>query len=239
MNRLWTTTSAGRPDRTRRHQRSPIRPEFSSRMPHFTIGPTPPCSDAARRRAAHRRDARWFEAARSEGASPPATSLPSRPVPAGQRVPVASKIARLRQSVRLSAWQPEKPRSCGTCPAPGTTAVVTHGSSLSQGSRMTSARSSGATCTRPPRKQRWRRPGAPPPPPVCEHMRVLQERGTSAADRFHRILDRASSNRYVIQRFRWRGVCITQQVVRRARVADRRSLALRPTFRGHLGEISP
>ena len=178
----------------------------SSRMPHFTIGPTPPWSDAARRRAARRRRERWPEAARSEGASPPATSLPPRPVLADQRVPVASEMARLRPSVSLSAWQAEKPRSCGTRPVPATTASGhAHGSWRSQRSRMTRARSSGATGTRPPREQR-RRPPVAPPRPVCEHMLVLQERGergTSAADRFHRILDSASSNRYVIQHFRW------------------------------------
>ena len=95
---------------------------------------------------------------------------------------------------------------------------------------MTSAQSSGVTGTRPPREQRRRQAGFTAPPSVRTHA-VLQERRTSAADRFHRILDRASSNRYVIQHFRWRGVCIIQQVVRRAGVADRRSLALRSRFR--------
>jgi len=117
MNRLWTATSAGRPDRTRRRECSTIRPELLIENAALYHG-----SNAS----LLGRSPAWeppnvvmhgeLDAARGEGASPPVTSLPSRAVPAGQCGPVASKMARLWQSVSLSAWQAETPRSCGTRP---------------------------------------------------------------------------------------------------------------------------
>lgn len=113
MKRLWTTTSAGQPDRTRRREPSPIRPGLlieNAVLYHWSNASLLRRSPASRR---YRRDARWPEATRDEGCQHPATSLPSRVVLASQCVPVAGKIARLWPSVRLSAWQSKNPRSGG------------------------------------------------------------------------------------------------------------------------------
>jgi len=75
MNRLWTTTSAGRPDRTRRRERSPIRPELlieNAALCHgsnASLLPTQPGMEPPN--VAMRGE---LDAARGEGASPPVTS---------------------------------------------------------------------------------------------------------------------------------------------------------------------